>query len=123
VAFQQNAGTLGLIANTIQLEQYDANKHLIVNAEVDGLTLATNTFNAVGYENGAIQGTFKQMGGYIVGSAGFFGEINLSGTLLAGYEEERTYDPRLQTNPPPYFPTTGNKYSILSWSEDASPFS
>jgi len=61
---------------------------------------------------------------YIAGVSGAWGQFNAStATLTAGYEHKMAYDPRLQTNPPPYFPTTGNKYSILSWSQDPNPFS
>ena len=60
-------------------------------------------------------GTLKVLGGIIQNARGPVGTFNSStGEMITGYSKNYTYDPRLASNPPPYYPTTG-QYERLSW--------
>ena len=112
--FVLHAGTLGLLSKTVVVTDRTASNVDNKNMEIDAATLAFNTFNAADYGT-RTAGTFTVMGGYIAGTAGIFGEIDNNGNLLSGLAEHYHYDARLADNPPPYFPTTGTQYDVVSW--------
>ena len=41
-------------------------------------------------------------------------------TRVAGFNTNRTYDPRLADNPPPTFPET-NDFRVVSYQKDVAP--
>ena len=114
-AFQLNAGMLGLASYNIWVQKYKANGTLNNNVEVDALTLATGILDVDAYNDTTYLGNYYGIGSYISGTSGYFGEMSLTGSLLAGLAEHHHYDSRLATSPPPYFDTTGNQYDIVSW--------
>ena len=83
------------------------------NLRIDGSVFATGTFNAQTI-NGPI-GTMTEMGGVIENSAGIFATGDSSGNIINGYNEQYHYDNRFADLPPPFFPTTGTHYDIVSW--------
>ena len=111
----QQAGTLGLISNTIEVVDRDFNNLPLTSVEVDAAILAFNTCDATDVTARPL-GTFKQVGSFIVRHGGGFGTLSAGGLLTSGLSTERHYDARLATNPPPVFPTTTTQYDILSWS-------
>ena len=106
------AGTLGLLADTIVIRAAAASTHSY-NLRVDGSILATNTFMPETYK-GTV-GSMTQMGGLIQRASSVFGTVNGSGVIATGYVTQYHYDNRFADNPPPFFPTTGNDYDIVSW--------
>ena len=111
----QQAGTLGLISNTIEVVDRDSNNVALTTVEVDAAILAFNTCDATDLTTRPL-GAFKQVGSFIVRHGGGFGTVSAGGLLTSGLTTERHYDARLATNPPPVFPTTTTQYDILSWS-------
>lgn len=111
----QQAGTLGLISNTIEVVDRDANNFPLTAVEVDAAILAFNTCDATDVTTRPL-GTFKHIGSFLVRHGGGFGTVSAGGLLTSGLSTERHYDARLATNPPPVFPTTTTQYDILSWS-------
>lgn len=112
--FLTKAATLGVVSNNIEVVDSDYTGHPLTSMEVDGDVLAYNTFDATNIYTRQV-GSFTVMGGYIAKQGGYFGVMDWSGDLLGGFHEHYHYDPRLANDPPPYFPTTGTGYSILSW--------
>lgn len=113
-SFVQNAGQFGVVTSTMEVLQYNAAGNNQVNYEIDGVTMSTGTFDFQAWGTPGFN-RFDAMGGYIAGSAGIMGEMDLYGDLIAGYDDHYTYDDRLADNPPPFYPTTGNQYDTLSW--------
>jgi hypothetical protein len=58
-------------------------------------------------------GTLTVYGSDIENLRGKMGIVDGSGSPVAGYVRNQTYDPRLGANPPPFSPTT-NLYSIVA---------
>jgi len=114
--YEENAATVGIVSDSIIVDDTTAQNQMLVNMQIDATVLAYNTIapNNYGY-NGALRGTFTVNGGYIADQEGIFGEIDWSGNMIEGFKEHYHYDPRLANNPPPYFPTTGSEYNVLSW--------
>ena len=119
--FATKAGTLGLIANRVEVTDKDANSNALVNMEVDADVMAYDTYDVIDYTSrsynggGNAAGTILNYGGYIAENFGFFATMYLNGQMTAGLRPTFNYDNRLGTNPPPYFATTGNLYDVLSW--------
>jgi hypothetical protein len=111
-----NAGTFGIVTDSLIVDDTTAANQMLVNEQLDGVMMGYNTIdpNNYGY-NGALRGTFTVNGGYIADNEGIFGEINGNGTMIEGFQEHYHYDPRLADRPPPFFPTTGSEYDVLSW--------
>jgi len=114
--YVQKAGTLGLVSGNVIIDDTNAENQMLVNEQIDGVVMGYNTIqpNNYGY-NGALRGTFTINGGSIDDNEGIFGEIDWSGNMLEGFAEHYHYDPRLADKPPPFFPTTGAEYDVLSW--------
>lgn len=147
--FLQKAGTLGLVANTVQLVDNDASGSPLGDIELDATALVQNTLQTtdVGsyFMDTNNNGTntyyagsdghghnyyyhylrtahdFVCMGGEIASVEGGTGIFNGS-TLqfIAGFNVHYSYDARLAGSPPPFFPTSG-QYTVLSWQRVAAP--
>ena len=60
------------------------------------------------------------MGGYLSSTVGTFGVFSNSNLQLTnGFNTQFNYDARMRNNPPPFFPTTGNQYDVISWQQVA----
>lgn len=110
------AGTLGLVAQEVKIASNGSYPEH-PNREVDAVCLAgsqnvAGSFSVNNYSSGCT-GTLTVLGGIIQSNRGPVGTIS-SGALTHGYAKDYRYDPRLATDPPPYFPTTG-QYDRLSW--------
>jgi hypothetical protein len=109
------AGALGLVARDIKIASTAP-----ANLEIDAVCLAGGgvtggSFYVENYNSKTPTGTLKVLGGIIQNARGPVGTFNSStGEMITGYSKNYTYDPRLASNPPPYYPTTG-QYERLSW--------
>jgi hypothetical protein len=119
--YVQKAGTLGLVSGNVIIDDTTSANHMLTNEQIDGVVMASNGSNGgsiqpnnYGY-NGAQRGTFTINGGSIDYDEGIFGEIDWNGNLIEGFAEHYHYDPRLADRPPPFFPTSGEEYDVLSW--------
>lgn len=122
--FDNQAGMLGLIANTITLDEYGPTGSKITSGELDAITLAANTFSAQAWDDTSVKGTWFQNGGYVAGVRGDWGQFDSgTGSQLSGYWRDTSFDSRLKTQVPPFFPLAGNKYEILSWNVTGAPMS
>ncbi len=120
-SFTKNAGTLGLVSKTLEVTTNDASGNAITACTVMASIVAYNTFDAANLTKRKT-GTFTLDGGYIAEKGGVFGLVNLqSNTTTNGMSQTFNYDVRLANNPPPYFPTTGTTYTILSWQRATTP--
>jgi hypothetical protein len=106
--FKTHAGRMGIVSHTIEVldKTYDPLGLLAPSSlnviEVDAAVLATGTYEL--YNNGTrAQHNFLNMGSYIIGNGANVSSIS------------RVYDDRLTNMPPPYYPTTGTTYKVLSW--------
>lgn len=108
--FTKQAGTLGIVSNNIEVTRYsDLAKTIeLTSPEVDAAAFAYGTYDACDYANRPL-GTMLNMGSYLVGTRGIFNQPP------HGIPCSRLYDNRLGNAPPPYFPTTGNQYEVVSW--------
>ncbi len=107
-SFAAQAGTLGIVSNNIEVTRYDSSGAEITSPEVDAAAFAYGTYDACDYSNRTL-GKLLNMGSYLVGTRGIFN------TPSNGITCSRLYDNRLGNAPPPYFPTTGNQYEVISW--------
>ncbi|BDI32332.1 hypothetical protein CCAX7_43830 [Capsulimonas corticalis] len=110
--FNQKAGVFGLLGHHISVASGAG-----PNLEYDGNIFATSTFDAANpsIPSSSSNGTMTSIGGVITQSSGIFAYANSDGSLASGYQEQYHYDTRLADHPPPFFPTTGNHYDVLSW--------
>ena len=88
------------------------------NLEIDGSIMALETsFMMNNWWVGPPKGTLTVYGGIIQDQRGPVGTFNsVTGQKASGYSKSYSYDPRLLSNPPPFFPTTGD-YITLSWED------
>ena len=115
------AGTLGLISNNVLVTENDSTGAALTNFEMDGTVLASGLYDADHFDSRPV-GLWENMGGYLSSTVGTFGEFsNSSLQLINGFNTQFNYDARMRNNPPPFFPTTGYTYSIISWHQVASP--
>ena len=110
-----SAGTLGLVARNIRITTAAP-----TGMEIDAVCLAggqnttAGSFYADSYDTRAV-GTLTLLGGIIQKNRGPVNTFNSStGQTVSGYTKNYSYDPRLATDPPPYYPTTGT-YERMSW--------
>ena len=113
--FVTKAGTLGIVSNNVEVTRYQGTGVTTenTNVEVDAAVFAYGTYDACAYSARTF-GYMLNMGSYIVANRGIFS------TPSTGIPCSRLYDNRLGTTPPPFFPTTGNKYEVLSWQRVSS---
>ena len=115
------AGTLGLISKDVLVTQKDVNGADITNFEMDGTVLASGQYDADHFNDRPV-GLWENLGGYLSNTVGTFGLFSNKTLLLEhGFNTQFNYDARMRNNPPPFFPTTGYTYSIVSWQQVAKP--
>ncbi|MBV9850328.1 MAG: hypothetical protein JO250_11685 [Armatimonadetes bacterium] len=117
--FTKYAGTLGVVSNTILITTQDASGNAITNLEVDGSILAYNLYDVDQLWTRPI-GTWENMGGYLSANMGYFGVGDEYGNMYSGMATNFNYDARMRNTPPPYFPTTGSQYDVISWQRVSS---
>lgn len=107
--------TLAIIAERDVVISENAPYNLEINASVMALG---NSFTVEEYWESPAKGTLTVYGGIIQDERGPVGTFN-SGTneKVSGYSKNYQYDARLMTNPPPFYPTTGD-YVLASWQEE-----
>lgn len=107
--------TLGLIAERDVIISRYAPQDVEVDASIMALG---NSFTVERWWRGPAKGTLTVFGGIIQDYRGPVGTFNpRTNTKVSGYTKDYQYDARLMTNPPPFYPTTGD-YVIVSWQED-----
>lgn len=124
-AFVANAGTLGLVANAVNLDDNDSGGAALGDMELDATVMAYQTLRTVDGQPNTLNNSFKRpphnfncMGGEIAGIRGVLGTININNgvtTQNSGLAGHYSYDGRMANTPPPFFPTTSTAYDILSW--------
>lgn len=118
--FINHAGTLGLISNNVLVTKTNSSGNALNNFEMDGTVLASGLYDADHFLDRPV-GLWENMGGYLSSTVGTFGVFNSSLQLSNGFNTQFNYDARMRNNPPPFFPTTGYTYSIISWHQAAAP--
>ncbi len=117
--FTSQAGTLGLISKDVLVTKKDSAGADITNFEMDGTVLASGVYDADDYANRAV-GLWENMGGYLSSTVGTFGVADGNTLqLLKGFNTQFNYDARMRNKPPPFFPTTGSQYNLISWKQVA----
>ena len=106
--------TMGLISE----EDVVIRDYAPSNMEIDASIMALNTsFMMENWWIGPPKGTLTVLGGIIQDERGPVGTFNgFNGQKVSGYSKSYSYDSRLLSNPPPFFPTTGD-YITLSWED------
>lgn len=113
--FTKHAGTLGVVTDNILITETTAGGSTIGDIETDGTFLAHGVFDVDHYASRAPH-NWENMGGYLSSTVGVFGVFNNStGKIVSGMNNQFNYDARMRDNPPPFFPTNGNIYDVLSW--------
>jgi len=107
--------TLGLIAERDVVISRNAPHDVEVDASVMALG---DSFTVEQYWRGPAKGTLTVYGGIIQDERGPVGTFNPStNTKVSGYTKDYQYDARLMTDPPPFYPTTGD-YVVVTWQEE-----
>ncbi len=109
------AGTLGLVSKDIRIAS-SAPRNLEIDAVclAGGQNTSGGSFYVENYDSKST-GTLKVLGGIIQKARGPVGTFNsYTGSISTGYAKDYSYDPRLASNPPPFYPTTG-QYERVSW--------
>lgn len=103
----KNTDVLGLVAD--QNITVDVNKNVAANLEIDAVMLAASgSFSVGNYNTGVYRGILTVYGGIIQQYRGPVGTFNAATQInMTGYTKNYGYDPKLATNPPVNFPTTG----------------
>ena len=115
------AGTLGLISNSVLVTKKNSTGADITNFEMDGTVLASGQYDADHFGDRPV-GLWENLGGYLSNTVGTFGQFSDKTLQLEhGFNTQFNYDARMRNNPPPFFPTTGYTYSIVSWQQVAQP--
>lgn len=113
--FVHHAGTLGVISNNVLVTKKEAGGSDLTHFEMDGTVLASGLYDADHWADRPV-GLWENMGGYLSSTVGTFGVFDGSTLKLTnGFNTQFNYDARMRNNPPPFFPTTGNQYNIISW--------
>lgn len=130
-AFVANAGTLGIVANSVNLDDNDQNGSALGDLELDATVMAYHTLQSVDGQPTAANNSFHRpphnfncMGGEIAGIRGVLGTFSINNgvtTMSTGLAGHYSYDGRMANTPPPFFPTTSNAYDILSWQRVSAP--
>lgn len=106
--------TLGLIAERDVIINNDAPNNIEINASMMALG---NSFTVEDWWEGPPKDTMTVFGGIIQDERGPVGTFNPeTNSRISGYSKDYQYDARLMTNPPPFYPTTGD-YVVVTWRE------
>jgi hypothetical protein len=117
------SGVMGIVAGHIQVLENDAGGTPITDLSIHATVFASEIFD-VEIPTTRTPGSLKILGGYIVKDSGKFGVFDsATNSLLSGFVVTRNYDTRVNSNPPPFFPNTGNVYTILSMTKATAPIS
>ncbi len=113
-AFVANAGTLGIVANTVNLDDNDAQGIALGDLEMDATVVAYQTLQSVDGQPTTANNSFKRpphnfncMGGEIAGIRGVLGTFNINNgvtTMNSGLAGHYSYDGRMANTPPPFSP-------------------
>lgn len=114
--FTSQAGTLGVISNNVLVTKNDSSGNPLNSFEMDGTVLASGIYDADHFTDRPV-GLWENMGGYLSSTVGTFGVFGNNLQLTNGFNTQFNYDARMRNNPPPFFPTTGNQYNIVSWQQ------
>ncbi len=111
------AGTLGLVAQDIKIADDGTTAYNHPPREINAVMMAGSStvdgsISVNNYNRGSTS-TLKVIGGLIQSTRGAVGTIS-GGVMSTGYAKDYNYDPRLASNPPPFYPTTG-QYDRMSW--------
>ncbi|MFH1854586.1 MAG: hypothetical protein ABH815_04665 [Candidatus Omnitrophota bacterium] len=110
----ESADTLGLIAEKDVIISQSAPYDVEIDASIMALG---NSFTVENWWEGSPKGTITVFGGLIQDERGPVGTFNpATNSRISGYSKDYQYDPRLITNPPPFYPTTGD-YVVVTWRE------
>jgi hypothetical protein len=110
------AGILGIVSGNVQIVTRDAytGTSTPTNLSIHATVMAYKSFYAILADSRA-KGNLTRLGGNIVSQAGRFGTFDpTSLNLTAGFSQSNNYDDRMVNDPPPYFPSTGNIYVLVS---------
>jgi hypothetical protein len=124
--FVKNAGVLGLITDTANVNTHlssaDGSTQTSVwgEIELDASTYAEHLINI--YNSGSRPPcTLLNVGSFISYYGAYVNTTSsTTGQVLTGAYMNRTYDQRVVNTPPPYFPTTGDVYDLISWQQVGS---
>lgn len=106
--------TLGLIAEKDVVISENAPHDIEIDASIMALG---NSFTVEDWWDGSPKGTLTVYGGIIQNERGPVGTFNpATNQKTTGYTKNYQYDIRLMTNPPPFYPTTGD-YVVVRWKE------
>jgi hypothetical protein len=110
------AGTFGLVSDDIKIaSSAPANLEIDAVCMAGGKNTTAGSFYVQNYDSKKPTGTLTVLGGIIQKARGPVGTFDSStGQTQTGYSKNYHYDPRLATNPPPFYPTTG-RYERYSW--------
>ena len=118
--FVKNAGTLGIVSNSVLIMKSDSGGNALNNIEIDGTVMAYSLYEVDQYATRPA-GNWENMGGYLSATLGVFGIGDSDGNIVTGMNNNFNYDARMANNPPPFFPTTGNTYDVVSWQRVSGP--
>jgi hypothetical protein len=108
------AATLGVVARDIEIDAGAADLTIHGTMLAGGRSTNGGSFYNPRWNSDAV-GTLTLLGGVIQKDRGAVGTFDGdTGEQKTGYFKNYTYDRRMATNPPPFFPTTGN-YERVSW--------
>lgn len=116
--FTSKAGTLGVISNNVLVTKTDSAGNPLNNFQMDGTVLASGLYDADHWGDRPV-GLWENMGGYLSSTVGTFGVFGGDLHLTNGFNTQFNYDARMRNTPPPFFPTTGSHYDIISWQQVA----
>jgi hypothetical protein len=106
--------TLGLLAEEDIIIKSNAAYDLQIQASMMALD---TVFMLENWNTVAAKGNLTVYGGIIQEERGPVGTFNgATGVKVSGYSKNYSYDSRLLSSPPPFFPTTGD-YITLSWED------
>ncbi|MBU3911214.1 MAG: hypothetical protein KKD90_01365 [Candidatus Omnitrophica bacterium] len=106
--------TLGLIAEKDVIISSGAPYDVEIDASIMALG---NSFTVENWWAGSPKGAITVFGGLIQDERGPVGTFDpATNTRISGYSKDYQYDARLMTNPPPFYPTTGD-YVVVTWRE------
>ncbi|MDX1932750.1 MAG: hypothetical protein SFU56_09115 [Capsulimonadales bacterium] len=108
------SGMFGVVAGKIQFTMELPN-----NSRMHAILMANDTINAEGALSRSVA-TVGLYGGMIQKNPGVLAGFGADALQYTGVGINRNYDPRVASTPPPFFPTTGNQFRVVSYQRVAS---